>query len=184
MHFHRLIVAAGLCAMVAGAIAATTSGSLEPTNGTWRAYRGTDFTTLACSNSSETAMLACIAADSERRAASTRYQLRYPNRYVTVRYSAPVGSCTGRTCRLEWTYNGPTAEGFRFVYGRSATALAGSVQLPIGSLTSTDLPAPEVGKRFTGAVTLPDAGTWYIASITYGSGTDSPLSNIISRTVQ
>lgn len=89
MHFHRLIVAAALCAIIASAYAATTVGSLEPAAGTWRAYRGSGFTTLVCSNSSEAAMLACIAADAETRKASTRYQLRYPNRYVTVTYSAP-----------------------------------------------------------------------------------------------
>lgn len=81
-------VVVGLCMLVVGAWAATTVGSLEPTTGTWRAYRGTGFTTLVCSNSSEAAMLACVAADAERRAASTRYQLRYPNRYVSVTYSA------------------------------------------------------------------------------------------------
>ena len=83
------VVAVGLCLLVSGlAKATTTTGSLEPTTGTWRAYRGADFTTLVCSNSSEAAVLACMAADAERRATSTRYQLRYPNRYVTVTYSA------------------------------------------------------------------------------------------------
>lgn len=81
------VVAVGLCALVAGA--ATTIGSLEPTTGTWRAYRGTDFTTLVCSASSEAAVLACAAADAERRATTTRYQIRYPNRYVSITYSAP-----------------------------------------------------------------------------------------------
>lgn len=99
MFFHRLIVAAGLCAIIAGAFAATTTGNLEPTTGTWRAYRGTDFSTLVCSNSSEAAMLACIAADAERRATSTRYQLRYPNRYVSVTYSAPPPPTT-----TAWTF--------------------------------------------------------------------------------
>ena len=104
MHFHRLIVAAGLCALIAGAYAATTVGNLEPTTGTWRAYRGSDFTTLVCSNSSEAAMLACVAADSERRAVSTRYQLRYPNRYVRVSYSAspPPTSTDWTICANEY----------------------------------------------------------------------------------
>jgi hypothetical protein len=85
------IVAVGLCLMVTGlAKATTTTGSLEPTTGTWRAYRGSNFATLVCSNSSEAAMLACIAADAERRATTTRYQLRYPNRYVTVTYTSPT----------------------------------------------------------------------------------------------
>lgn len=90
---------AGLCMLIAGAWATTTTGALEPTTGTWRAYRGTDFTILVCSNSSETAMLACVAADSERRATSTRYQLRYPNRYVTVTYSALPPPTTA-----QWTF--------------------------------------------------------------------------------
>ena len=88
------IVAVGLCLLVAGVSkAATAVGSLEPTTGTWRAYRGSNFSTLVCSNSSEAAMLQCIAADSERRSATTRYQLRYPNRYVTVTYTAPTPTC-------------------------------------------------------------------------------------------
>lgn len=88
------VVTAGLCLIVVGVSqAATTVGSLEPTTGTWRAYRGSSFTTLVCSNSSEAAMLACIAADAERRATSTRYQLRYPNRYATVTYTAPTPTC-------------------------------------------------------------------------------------------
>lgn len=69
---------------------ATSVGALEPTTGTWRAYRGASFATLVCSNSSEAALLACIAADSERRVVTTRYQLRYPNRYVTVTYTRPT----------------------------------------------------------------------------------------------
>lgn len=88
MLFHRLIVTLGLCAVVAGAYAATTVGSLEPTSGTWRAYRGSGFSTLVCSANSEAGVLACAAADAERRAATTRYQIRYPNRYVTVAYAA------------------------------------------------------------------------------------------------
>lgn len=96
--FTAAIVAVGLCLFVT-ANAATTVGSLESTTGTWRAYRGTDFATLVCSNSSEAAMLTCIAADAERRAASTRYQLRYPNRYVTVTYGAPAPPPPA-----EWTF--------------------------------------------------------------------------------
>lgn len=85
-------VAAVLCLFAGIAYATTTTGSLEPTTGTWRAYRGSTFGTLVCSNSSEAAMLACVAADAETRKVSTRYQLRYPNRYVTVTYSAPVAN--------------------------------------------------------------------------------------------
>lgn len=90
MHFHRIVVAAALCVLFAGvAIATTTVGSLEPTSGTWRVYRGS---TRVCSANSEAAALACAAADAERRAASTRYQIRYPNRYVSVTYTAPVAN--------------------------------------------------------------------------------------------
>jgi hypothetical protein len=105
MFFHRLIVAAGLCAIIAGAFAATTMGGMEATTGTWRAYRGTDFSILVCSNSSEAAMLTCIAADAERRATSTRYQLRYPNRYVTVTYSRPT--CPAAPAPTTTTQNCP-----------------------------------------------------------------------------
>lgn len=99
----RLILA--LLFLVSMAVQGTTTvGALEPTTGTWRAYRGSNFSTLVCSNSSEAAMLACIAADAERRATTTRYQLRYPNRYVTVTYArptcppAPAPQTTSQTC--------------------------------------------------------------------------------------
>lgn len=96
-------VAVGLCAVIAGAYAATTVGSLEPTTGTWRAYRGTGYATLVCSNSSEAALLACVAADAESRKTSTRYQLRYPNRYVSVTYSAPPPVTANRAPTISGT---------------------------------------------------------------------------------
>lgn len=98
------IMAMGLLLAALAASSATTTGSLEPTTGTWRAYRGADFATLVCSTSSEAAMLTCVAADAERRATSTRYQLRYPNRYVSVTYSAPPPPTTSTWtfCSNEW----------------------------------------------------------------------------------
>lgn len=83
-------MAVGLCLLAGIAVAATTVGSLEPAGGTWRAYRGSDYATLVCSANSEAAVLACAAADAGRRAATTRYQIRYPNRYATVTYSVPT----------------------------------------------------------------------------------------------
>lgn len=81
-------------------------------------------------------------------------------------------SCVGRTCTLRWSYSGtPPAEGFRVVYGRSATTLPGSKQFTGGSLTA-------------GEVTLTEGGTWFFAVIAFGGGNDSPLSNIITLTVQ
>lgn len=81
-----LIAAAALCATVG--LAETTVGSLEPAAGTWRAYRGTGFATPVCSASSEADVLKCAAGDAERRSTTTRYQIRYPNRYVTATYKA------------------------------------------------------------------------------------------------
>jgi hypothetical protein len=78
-----------LAALVTIAKAETTVGELEPALGTWRVYDGTR---RVCAVDSEQAMLACAAEDAERIGASTRYQLRYPNRYVTVAYSAPTDS--------------------------------------------------------------------------------------------
>lgn len=75
------------------ASAETTAGPLEPAAGTWRAYRGTGYTTLVCSASSETAVMACAAADAQRRSATTRYQLRYPNRYILITYVVPPVDC-------------------------------------------------------------------------------------------
>lgn len=112
------IAAVGLYALVADA---ATVGSLESTTGTWRAYRGTDFTTLVCSASSEAAVLQCIAADTDRRAATTRYQIRYPNRYVTVTYSAPTPSAEIWTlCAQEGGRCAFTAQR-RVRYGANAT---------------------------------------------------------------
>lgn len=70
--------------------AETTTGPLEPASGTWRAYRGSGFTTFVCSANSEAAVMACAAADAERRATTTRYQLRYPNRYILITYVIPA----------------------------------------------------------------------------------------------
>lgn len=104
MHFHRTIVAGALCVLIVGVtMAATTTGSLEPTSGTWRAYRGSGFTTAVCSGNSEAAVLQCIAADAERRSATTRYQIRYPNRYVTVTYSAPPPPTANRAPTISGT---------------------------------------------------------------------------------
>ena len=76
-----------LC-LVAGAASATTNiGELEPAAGTWRAYRDAGWTTHVCTASSELALLDCAAADAERRAITSRYQIRYPNRYATVTYA-------------------------------------------------------------------------------------------------
>jgi hypothetical protein len=77
-----------LALMSAPAIAATF-GELEPAQGTWRVYRGTTF---VCSRDSEQAAKDCAAADAEARRTTTRYQIRYPNRYGTATYTpqAPV----------------------------------------------------------------------------------------------
>ena len=122
MHFHRLIVAVGLCALIGGAYATTSVGNLEPTTGTWRAYRGSTFTTLVCSNSSEAAMLACVAADAERRGATTRYQLRYPNRYVTVTYTAPTPTCPALPATETRTATCPSGTTGTYQQTRSYTA--------------------------------------------------------------
>ena len=77
-----------LC-LVAGVASATTNiGALEPAAGTWRAYRGAGWTTHVCTANSERAVLDCAAADAERRVTTTRYQIRYPNRYATVTFTA------------------------------------------------------------------------------------------------
>lgn len=152
MYFHRLIVALGLCALVAGAYAATTVGSLEPTAGTWRAYRGTGFTTLVCSANSEAAVLACAAADAERRSATTRYQIRYPNRYATVTYSAPPPPTAEWTfCSLEWAYcKFEGTRRVRFGLGnswveRDLTAPAAGIECWRGTFGSD--PVPGMAKR-------------------------------------
>lgn len=79
-----LIVLSFLCGSV---LAATTVGNPEPASGTWRVYRGSGFTTFVCQAASEEAAKACAAQDAQTRATSTRYQIRYPNRYLTITYS-------------------------------------------------------------------------------------------------
>jgi hypothetical protein len=150
MHFHRLLVAVGLCAVILGAYAASSVGVLEPTTGTWRAYRGSSFSTLVCSNSSEAAMLACIAADAERRATSTRYQLRYPNRYVSVTYTTPT--CPALPASETRAATCPSGTTGTFPQTRSYTAaayptcsIAGAwlpATPPEGTCPPTQLPAP------------------------------------------
>ena len=75
-----------LVLLASAAYGDTTVGQLEPTSGTWRVYRGS---TYVCTANSEAAAFACAAADAESRRTTTRYQIRYPNRYVTVTYRAP-----------------------------------------------------------------------------------------------
>jgi hypothetical protein len=74
--------------IVAPAYAATV-GELEPASGTWRVYRGSGFATFVCSAASEEGAKACAEIDAENRRTTTRYQIRYPNRYVTATYTAP-----------------------------------------------------------------------------------------------
>lgn len=89
-------------ALVAPTFAATV-GELEPATGTWRVYRGSGFTTFVCSAASEQGAKDCAAADAEARRTTTRYQIRYPNRYVTATYapSAPVDCVV--SAWSEWT---------------------------------------------------------------------------------
>lgn len=98
------VVAVGLCLSAAG-IASTTVGSLQATTGTWRVYRGSGFTMPVCTASSEADAITCAAADAERRAATTRYQIRYPHRYVTITYAAAPPTppaATWTRCAVEW----------------------------------------------------------------------------------
>lgn len=80
------------------------------------------------------------------------------------------GVCTALTCPLSWSYGGPTADGFRIVYGQSPTQLPQSIQV--------------AGAVFERAVTVPAPGVWYFAVIASRQGQDSPLSNIEMRTVR
>lgn len=75
-----------------------------------------------------------------------------------------------REAVLSWTHDGNT-EGFRVVYGTSASAMTSTVQVADPSArthTVRDL-AP---------------GTYYFAVKAYQGGTESDLSNIASKTVQ
>jgi hypothetical protein len=79
--------------LFSGAAVGATVGELEPASGTWRVYRGSSFSTYVCSANSETAALDCASKDADARKTSARYQIRYPNRYVTVTYTLPT-TCT------------------------------------------------------------------------------------------
>lgn len=83
----RSLLAVLVLALIGPAYAATTMGELEPAGGTWRVYRGSGFTTFVCQAASEEAAKECAARDAQTRATSSRYQIRYPNRYVTVTYT-------------------------------------------------------------------------------------------------
>lgn len=97
-----LIVLSFLCGSV---LAATTVGNPEPASGTWRVYRGSGFTTFVCQAASEEDAKACAARDAQTRATTTRYQIRYPNRYLTVTYSAdappPPPSTAWTQCAIQ-----------------------------------------------------------------------------------
>lgn len=84
---------------------------------------------------------------------------------------APPSACTGRVCEVTWTHDGPTADGFRVVYGRRETELTGAVQVVPGSVRRT-------------TVTMPETGVWYFGCLAFIGANTSPVSNIIVRTVQ
>lgn len=102
----RCLAVAALTIAATAALASTTVGSLEPAQGTWRVFRGTGFATAVCTGKSEAEAKACAAADAEGRAASTRYQIRYPDRYVTVTYVQPT--CPAQPAAQTRTQSCPT----------------------------------------------------------------------------
>ena len=81
-----------------------------------------------------------------------------------------VAAPAPRTAILNWQHTGAT-EGFRVVYGTSATALPSTIQI-----------ANPTARTYT--VTLPAAGTYFFAVKAYNSGLESDLSNVVSKTVQ
>lgn len=91
-HVVLLWVLGGVLALLGVMLAvpayAATFGELEPAAGTWRVYRGSGFTTFVCQATSEAGAKACAATDAEARRTTTRYQIRYPNRYGTATYTA------------------------------------------------------------------------------------------------
>jgi hypothetical protein len=94
---NRLRLGALMAVVISAAsvsFADTSPGELEPATGSWRAYRGSGFSTFVCSAKSESAAKACAAQDAEARKTTTRYQIRYPNRYLTVTYTAGAPACT------------------------------------------------------------------------------------------
>jgi hypothetical protein len=90
--FGFALMALGTLVIYAPAYAAT-AGALEPATGTWRVYRGSSFSAYVCSANSEIAALDCASKDADARKTTSRYQIRYPNRYVTVTYTLPA-TCT------------------------------------------------------------------------------------------
>lgn len=83
----------------------------------------------------------------------------------------PPSACTGTVCQLNWTHDDPVAEGFRVVYGRSATELTQVAQVTPGSARATELK-------------MPTTGVWYFAVKAFAGGNESPVSNIVVRAVQ
>lgn len=148
--------------------AETTTGPLEPAAGTWRAYRGTGYTTLVCSANSEAAVMACAAADAERRATTTRYQLRYPNRYILITYVVPAPAPPPQT---GWTHCANQGElcaftGTRTVrYGVGSTWAERTLPAVSGGVECSNVafgnPAPNALKQceLQGAIVTPPPAT-------------------------
>lgn len=86
-------------------------------------------------------MLACIAADAERRATTTRYQLRYPNRYVTATYTAPIPTCPALPATETRTATCPTGTTGTYPQTRSYTAAPYPTCSTAGAWTPAEPPA-------------------------------------------
>lgn len=191
MYFHRLIVAAALCLLVAGLVMAAES------NVYWRAdlHQGSSIIAYGQGDTAQAALADCsrlqaitraMTAEETRKAAVaavTTQAVRWCNnerRYSTIKPDPVVVPPPVRQAVLSWippTQNNDGSAltalaGYRINYGTSPTALTQTIQVANPGATSyalTDL-AP---------------GTYYFSVKSYNAeGTESVAgSNVISKTV-
>jgi hypothetical protein len=165
MHFHRLIVAAALCAVVAG-VAMAQVNSTRVSDFDWQCADAAGVK-ISDHQRFDTAFVACLNAPNGAYVQGGRYRIN--------RAPAPVaGSAT-----LSWTPPVQNVDGtlltnlagHRISYGASAAALTQTIQVP----------SPSV-KTFVVSDLAP--GTWYFTVRAYTSnGTESAQSSVASKVV-
>jgi hypothetical protein len=167
MYFHRLLVAAALCLLVAGVAIAQVS-STRVSDFDWQCADAAGVK-ISDHQRFDTAFVACLNAPNGAFVQGGRYRITRaaptpePVRSATLVWTQPTTNTDGTTLT--------NLAGYRISYGASATALTQTIQVA----------NPGV-KTFTVSDLAP--GTWFFSVRAYTSnGTESAQSNVGSKVV-
>jgi hypothetical protein len=166
MHFHRLIVAAALCAVFAGVAMAQVS-STRVSDFDWQCA-DTAGVKISDHQRFDTAFVACLNAPNGAYVQGGRYRITReatpePVRSATLTWTPPTLNVDGTALT--------NLAGYRISYGASATALTQTVQVAVPGATA-----------YTIGNLAP--GTYYFTVRAYTSnGTESAQSNVASKVV-